>query len=245
MSPAPDLPYYNGQPVAVSPLGWLALLASVVVAFAALVTLPFPTFPLNLLPAIVFTGLPLLTLAAVTGGRHTALFRRVGLKQIGQALGFGILTLLASLAVGLMLMRLTSMTANPTAGALADIGPFDLAIFLLRTLIQLIGEELLTILPLLAVLWLCVRQLKLSRRTGLIIAVIASTLWFAGAHLPTYDWNFLQCFAGIGAARLVLTLSFLVTRNLWVSAGAHIVNDWTEFFLPVFLQGLAHGPIEG
>lgn len=103
---------------------------------------------------------------------------------------------------------------------------------------------MLTILPLLAVLWLCVRKFNLSRRVGLIIAVILSTLAFAAVHLPTYDWNLLQCFGGIGTARLVLTAAFLITRNLWVSAGAHIVNDWTEFLAPTLLGGLSgHTPI--
>jgi membrane protease YdiL (CAAX protease family) len=36
---------------------------------------------------------------------------------------------------------------------------------------------------------------------------------------------------GIGFARVILTLAYIVTRNLWVSAGAHIINDWTGFFL--------------
>jgi membrane protease YdiL (CAAX protease family) len=242
MSTKPDFPYYNDRPVAISPLGWVAILASVATAFVLLITLPFPAFPLNLLPAIAFTGLPLLTLAAVSRGHHTALFGRFGVREFALAIGFGLLTLVASFAVGLLLWQFTSMTANPSAATLVDIGPADMAIFLVRTAIQLVGEELLTILPLLAVLWLCVRKFGLPRRVGLVIAVLVSTIWFASVHLPTYNWNVIQCFGGIGMARLVLTAAFLVTRNLWVSAGAHILNDWTEFLLPTLLAG--HAPIE-
>ena len=238
-----DLPYCDGRPVDIAPLGWLALLGSVIIGFAALITLPFPSFPLNLLPAVVFTGLPLLTLAWVTGGRHTALFGRFGIKEVALALGFGLLTMLISMLVGLILLRFTTMNANPTAGVLAGIGAVDLVGFMIRTAIQLVGEELMTVLPLLAVLWLCVGKLGLSRRYGLVVAVLVSTAWFAAVHLPTYDWNLIQCFGGIGAARLVLTAAFLVTRNLWVSAGAHIVNDWTEFLLPTLLAG-GHTPID-
>jgi len=240
-----DLPYYNGQPVDISPVGWLAVLVSVAVAVALLITLPFATFPLILVPAIALAGLPLLTLAAVTGGRHTALFGRFGFKELGLAILFAFLTLVASFAAGLLLAQFISMTPNPTAGMLADLGLADMAVFFVRTIIQLIGEELITILPLLAVLWLCVRKFDLSRRLGLVIAVIVSTLWFAAIHLPTYNWNIIQCLAGIGTARLVLTMAFLVTRNLWVSSGAHIVNDWTEFLLPAVLGSLADpGPID-
>lgn len=239
-----DFPYYNGQPVALSPSGWLILMAAVVAAFALLITLPFPTFPLNLVPAIVFTGLPLLALAYVSRGHHMALFRRVGIKEVLLALGFGVLTMVISMVVGLLLTQVTTMTANTATDGLATLSTFDLVMFLVRTAIQLVGEELMTILPLLAVLWLCVNKLNLSRRMGLVVAVILSTAWFAAVHLPTYNWNFIQCFGGIGAARLVLTAAFLLTRNLWVCAGAHIVNDWSEFFLPILIGAAGgHTPI--
>jgi membrane protease YdiL (CAAX protease family) len=243
MSTKPDFPYYNGQPVEIGPSGWLAIVASVVISFLLLILLPFPNFPLNLIPAMLFTGFPILTLAWVSGGRHTALFRKVGIKGIGLAIGFGVLTMVASGLVGFILLQFIDMTVNPTAGVVAGIEGIDLVGFLLRTAIQLVGEELMTILPLLAVLWLCVRKFGLARRVGLAVSVVVSTAWFAAVHLPTYDWNLIQCFGGIGAARLVLTAAFLLTRNLWVSAGAHIVNDWTEFFLPTLLA-MGHTPIE-
>lgn len=243
MSRKPDLPYCNDLPVGIAPLGWLAVLISVVAAFILLTTLPFSNFPLNFIPAIVFTGLPLLTLAVVTGGRHGVLFGRVGLKELALAIGFGLLTIAVSIAVGSVLIQLVPMTANPSTAALKAGGAGATTIFLVRTFIQLIGEELMTILPLLAVLWLCTAKLGLSRGAGLLAAVIVSTLWFAAVHLPTYNWNIVQCFAGIGAARLVLTAAFLVTRKLSVSAGAHIVNDWTEFLLPTLLAG-GHTPID-
>lgn len=240
-----DFPYYDGQPVEISPMGWVMLLVSVVAAFGLLITLPFDTFPLNLVPAIVFTGIPLLTLAAVTGGRQAALFGRFGIRDFFTALGFGVLTVVVSVLVGLILSRLTDMQVNPAATMLASIGPFDVAVFMVRTFVQLIGEELMTMLPLLAVLWFCVRKLNMLRRAGLVIAVVISTIWFAAVHLPTYNWNVLQCFGGIGAARLVLTAAFLVTRRLWVSAGAHIINDWSEFVLPLILDAAAsQGPID-
>ena len=239
MSSRPDFPYYNGEPVAIGGGGWLIIVASVVVAFLLLTSIPPMSAPLVLIPAIVFTGVPLLTLALVTRGHHTALFRPFGLKELALAIGFGLLTMVFSFAVGLVLIQFVEMTPNASAAELAAIGPVDLIFFLIGTFIQLIGEELMTILPLLAVLWLCVQKLGLSRRWGLVIGVVVSTLWFAAVHLPTYNWNFVQCFGGIGSARLVLTASFLLTRNLWVCAGAHIVNDWTEFFLPMLIGGMA------
>ncbi len=239
-----DYPFYDGRPVRIEASGWALILAACALAFVALVALPFETFPLNLLPAVLFVALPLMALSRVSGGHQAALFGPFRLKEFGIALGFGLLAIVASIAIGLALRQVTDMTTNPAAGLLVAGGPADYAAFFARTAIQLVGEELVTILPLLAVLWFCVDRLGMSRRTGLIAGVVVSTLWFAALHLPTYDWNLIQCFAGIGGVRLILTAAYLLTRNLWVSAGAHIINDWTEFLLPAAINALAHGPID-
>lgn len=236
----PDYPYYNGIPVAIGAGGWVLIIAGCMLGFLALTLWPFPVFPLTFLSAGVFTLVPLLALMAVTGWRAPAFFRPFGLKDIGMGIGFGVLTLLCSLVVGFVLSRFVAMTPNEVAVSMTTATPLDVIMILSPTLVQLVGEEVLTILPLLAVLWLCVSRLGLSRRTGVIIAVVVSTVWFAALHLPTYNWNVLQCIVTIGSARIVLTIAYLVTRNLWVSSIAHIINDWTLFLVSF---GLSHGPI--
>lgn len=111
---------------------------------------------------------------------------------------------------------------------------------LLPTVPQLIGEELLGILPFLAVLWFCVTRMRLSRPAGVLIGLLVSALVFGAAHLPTYDWNWGQALLGIGSARVFLTLAYVATRNLWVSAGAHVLNDWIGF---IFAFAAGHAPI--
>ena len=240
MSAKIDLPYYAGEPVAISGRGWLVVIASVIAAFFQLILAPFETVPLIFIPAVVFTGLPLLTLMAVTGWRTPAIFRPLGMKQFGIGLGFGLLTVAVSFVVGTAVAQLFGASPNAAVSGLATYGTLDLLLFLARTFIQLIGEEVVSILPLLAVLWLCVSKFGLSRRVGLVIAVVVSTLWFSAMHLPTYNWNFIQCLGIIGTARVILTLAYLLTRNIWVSSIAHIFNDWV-LFLTSF--GLGHLPV--
>lgn len=240
MSTKIDLPYYAGEPVAISAQGWLLVIVAVVVAFLQLISAPFSTVPLIFIPAVVFTGLPILTLMAVTGWRSPAIFRPMGWKQVGIGIGFGVLTVIVSGIFGVVISQVFGASPNAAVAGLATYGTVDLLLFLARTFIQLIGEEAVSILPLLAVLWLCVSRFGLSRRVGLVIAVVVSTLWFSAMHLPTYDWNFIQCLGIIGTARIVLTLAYLVTRNLWVSSIAHIFNDWV-LFLTSF--GLGHLPV--
>ena len=73
-------------------------------------------------------------------------------------------------------------------------------------------------------------------RRALVAAWVLSALLFALAHLPTYDWNLVQCVAIIGSARLVLTAAYIRTRNLWVSTGAHVLNDWLLLGVPLLLS---------
>lgn len=241
MTETPDYPYYAGEPTLLDARQWLILMAALALGFAALVLIPLGTFPLDLIPALLFLGIPLLALRWVAGPHWAALFRPVGFRQVGQMVLFAVLTLVGSMAVALILKQFVSFSDNPVSLQVGEMTALELAGRLIPTIPQLIGEELFGILPFLAVLWLCITRLGMSRRTGIAIALVISALIFGAAHLPTYDWNFGQALIGIGSARIFLTLAFIASRNLWVSSGAHILNDWTGF---LFAFALGHAPID-
>lgn len=228
-----DLPFYNGQPYQITWQDWFAILTATICGFIVLIAPPalLRSGPAAIFPALIFAMLPFVTLAIVSGGRITALFRRYGLKAFAQSILFAALTFVVSVTVGLALVDRVTMAENPIGDTLTSLQHGQIAWFLLETFIQLVGEEVATILPLLAVLWGCYTVLQLSFRISLSIAVALSTLWFSAMHLPTYDWNLVQCFGVIGISRLILTTAYLYTRNLWVSASAHIANDWLMFAL--------------
>jgi membrane protease YdiL (CAAX protease family) len=69
----------------------------------------------------------------------------------------------------------------------------------------------------------------MGRKAAIIVAWLVSALVFGLLHLPTYEWNVIQCVVVIGTARLVLSLPWIMTKNIWVSTGAHILNDWMLF----------------
>ncbi len=226
-----DFPYYSGDPVEISGRGWVVIMAALALAFAQLALVQLKAFPLNFFQAILFTGLPILAVVLVTRRPPTPLFRPIGAKGLAQAIGFGLLTVVTSMIVGVIMSQLMNLAPNASVADLAAATLPDLLLFLARTFIQLVGEELITILPFLAVLWLCVTRLGLSRKAGLILGFVVSTLLFCALHLPTYDWNLLQCLGTIGSARIILTFAYVTTRNLWVSATAHVVNDWSLFLM--------------
>ncbi|MFD4469981.1 CPBP family intramembrane glutamic endopeptidase [Rhodococcus sp. NPDC058505] len=222
-----DFPFYNGKPTTITVGQWIAVWVSVAVGFVALTQIPTPNNIVGLIPRILFVVIPLTVLALVTRDHWTALFRRVTGRDVLLMFGFAALNLVVTGALGLIVKALFGSSANQATDNMG--GALDIAAFYLGTGIQLLGEEIFTMLPFLALLYFLYAKVKVSRKTAIVLAWLISAVWFGAAHLPTYDWNFAQALIVIGGARLVLTLAYIRTKNLWVSTGAHIINDWAMF----------------
>ena len=223
-----DLPFYNGRPTRLSAGRWLVVMLAVALGFAALL-IPLPTFQTGLGafgPAISFFAIPLAALAIVARRGWTSLFRKIGRRDVGWMFAFAVLNIAVTFLVGYLVQRFLGAHANPIFGRLPAMTDADRLLFFIRTIAQLFGEEVLTILPFLALTTLLHARAGWSRRWSMFGAWIASAGLFGALHLPTYGWNLAQCLLVIGAARLILTLPYIMTRNIWVSTGAHILNDW-------------------
>lgn len=235
-----DFPFYDDKPPTISAGGWLLILAATIAGFAALVMpLPFTDGVLTgWLRALAFVGLPLLALAIAAHGRWKEIFGRVGLREVKLMFVFALLNIVVSMAVGVALKSVGTVAGNASIADAAGLDGPHLANFFAKVGLQLLGEELITILPFLAILAFCHAKLGLSRTVSVIAAWLLSAVAFGLLHLPTYDWNILQCLLVIGSARLVLTWAYVWTKNIWVSTGAHIINDWTLIASMVFLGPL-------
>lgn len=229
--PADDFPLYDGRPVQLSTGQWAVLMVAVALGFAVL-TAEIPLFAGRFgqfVPAILFMALPLAALAWVTPSHWTAIFRKVGIRDVGWMFFFAAINFVVTAGIGFAVMQWHGAHANPAGALMAGLSAGDLALFFLKTLPQLLGEELVTILPMLALMAFLHERLELSRLKAIVIAWLATAVLFGALHLPTYSWDFLQCIVVIGGARLILSLAYLKTRNIWVSTGAHVINDWTMF----------------
>lgn len=142
-------------------------------------------------------------------------------------LGFAVFNILVMFMLGWQLFSVSTVTSNPANNRLVEMDSAERLLFFIKTIPQLLGEELITILPFLAILSVCTQYLGCGRK----LAILLSSVLFGMAHLPTYHWNWIQCLLVIGSARLVLTLPWIMTKNIWMSTGAHILNDWVLFAL--------------
>ncbi|MER7070555.1 type II CAAX endopeptidase family protein [Terrabacter sp. NPDC000476] len=224
-----DFPYYDGDPVEIPTWKWLVIIASCVVGFVVLTLLPQPDNIVALVPRILFPAIMLATFISMTGAYWKAIFRRLRLRDVWTILGFMLLDIVVTFAIAIVVRSFAGATANSATDGLGKAGAADTVAFYVGTGLQIFGEELFSILPLLAVLYWLHHKARLSRKSAMVLASLVSAVWFGAAHLPTYDWNFAQCFLVIGVARLVLNLAYYRTKNILIPTGAHVLNDWVEF----------------
>jgi membrane protease YdiL (CAAX protease family) len=163
----------------------------------------------------------------------------VGLREVKLMVVFALLNIVISMAVGAALAQLGPVAANAAIASAGEKSGVELIDFFAKVGVQLLGEELITILPFLAILAFSYNVIGLGRKVSVAIAWLTSAAAFGLIHLPTYDWNLLQCLVVIGSARIVLTWAYVWSKNLWVSTGAHIINDWTIIASALFLAPLA------
>jgi len=234
-----DFPYYDGEPVDVATWKWGVIIVACVAGFAALVAIPAANNVQALVCRILFPAIPLAVFIAFTGQYWKSLFKKLRGVDYLNMVFFWLLNFAVSAGVGVIVMAVFGANANPTTDGLAAGGPLEIVAFYVGTGIQLFGEEIFTILPFLAIMYLLFTKAKLSRNTSMIIAWLVTAAWFGAAHLPTYGWNFAQAFLIIGAARLILTLAYIRTKNILVSTGAHILNDWVIFTFALVASGAA------
>ncbi len=229
--PASDFPFYNGSPARISNRQWLFVVAMVVPGLL-LLALPIPG-PIGVfwqfVPARVLPGLPLLALAYVAPGHWKGLFGKISGREVRLMLGFALLNIIISMCIGTLFNAATEVTSNASTAQLSGLDTAERMAFFAKTIPQLFGEEVITLLPFLALLQWLSKGRGVGRKGAIIGAWLITSLFFALIHLPTYDWNWVQCIVVIGSARMILTLAWIMTNNIWVSTGAHIVNDWLLF----------------
>jgi membrane protease YdiL (CAAX protease family) len=239
-----DFPFYAGQPRSLSFFAWVFVLVMAAAGFAALIGLPSIMAPTagRWLGIALFVGLPLIGLAIAAGPSWVCLFPPLRWRDVWIGLVFVPVNMAVSAAIALLVMKVSVTANNPSSALLEHLKGLDLGLFLGGAVLQLIGEELVTILPLLALLTAFHAGLKAPRLLSIGLAWILSALLFGALHLPTYEWHLVQALVGIGAARLVLSLPYLITKSLWSSVITHVTNDMTMFLIVIAAHGLKATP---
>jgi len=228
-----DFPFYNLLPGEIATWKWITIILSCIVGFGVLTFTGSANQGIELISRILLTAIPLLTFIFLAKPNWKAIFRPLKLVDIPTMILFWLLTLAASASAAFLVSGgdISHFQANSVTDDLLAGGMWNVIWFYVGTFIQLFGEELVTILPFLAMLYWVHSKFGLSRKKSMVIAWIITAITFGAMHLPTYGWNIVQAVVLIGVARLALTLAFIRTKNIAVSFGAHLLNDWATFTL--------------
>lgn len=228
-----DFPFYNSEPVEIATWKWVVMILACATGMASLMLIGTSGQVAELIPRILFTGIPLVTFIYLAKPYWKRIFRPVKKADVGAMVVFWLVNLAVSAIAAALVAGgdFNHLSGNPATDTVLSGGAISVIAFYVGTFIQLFGEELFTIIPFLALLYWFYGKAHLSRRTAVILAWVITAIWFGAAHLPTYDWNFAQAILVIGAARIVLTLAYIRTKNIAVSFGAHLLNDWVTFSL--------------
>lgn len=217
--------------------------AAVVVAgcglgFAALLALPglLPGLPGLCLGAALFPLAPLAGLALAKRLTWRAIFRQLTRRDVTVALVFIPPTFILPGLIAYAVLGRGLTSANPMAEALPHMAPGQLAFFLACTIPQLLGEELVTLLPFLVLL--SGLHGRVPQPVAVALSCLVTALIFGALHLPTYGWQVFNALVIIGVARISLTACYIVTKNLWASFLTHLVNDWFLFGVVLGLSAL-------
>ncbi|WP_180956032.1 CPBP family glutamic-type intramembrane protease [Monaibacterium marinum] len=237
-----DFPFYRGRPVALTLFDWVIILAAVVAGVGLLFTTLalFPSGLAGFIPAIVYVAVPLGALILVAGSSWTALFRPLQWNDAVIILGFFLLNAAVTIGVGALAVNLFETSRNPAVAIIETSTDFERALFFLKAVIQLLGEEIFSVLPFLAMLAWLYHSVGIRRTKAVFLAALVASILFALIHLPTYQWHLPQALVALVPIRMVLLLPYIITKNIWVSTAVHVLNDWAIFGLPLVVAMAAH-----
>ena len=194
-----DFPYYDGKPVEIATWKWLCIIASCVVAFVALMMLPEDDNISAPLPRILFPAIMLAVFIGLTGRYWTAIFRRLRLRDVWTILGFLLFDMAVTFGVALVVRRFFGASGNTASEGLGEAGTADTVAFYVGTALQTSARSSSRSSPC-SPSSTAAPQGPTEPQDGVVVASLLSAVWFGAAHLPTYDWNFAQCFLIIGIA---------------------------------------------
>ena len=225
---------------------WLLILLSNIIAYCCLIMpgIQVPDYLVfdenhpsltaacfQLLIVTIFLVIQIIGVQIATGKKWHHLFHVPHAKEWLWILVFFVFAYFISVLSGTISQKLFGSVSGNAAAGLTMKTPHVWLIFLYQrfsSAIQILGEEFLAIMPLLAV-----TQLANSCHMPhpLLWGNIVSALIFALLHLSTYDYNLGYVILGLAFTRLVLNWAFIKTHNIWVSFLVHFLFDTLAFLI--------------
>ena len=109
-------------------------------------------------------------------------------------------------------------------------------VLLIGLIIQLIGEELLKLIPLMLVVAFTYKSL--GRKNAIIVGIIISQLLFALVHIPAYGFDLRFLILALGVGGCILPITYIHTKNVAVPYFIHLIEDLIGLVVMLGTTGL-------
>lgn len=219
-----DFPFYNNNPK-LRARDVIILILGIIVSFLVLAIVP-----IRVLGSTLFSIINVITLAYACRWDLSLFFKKFHEDDIGIIIFCVIGYYLTSFIVGFTLLSNgVSHTQNPVMYNVTYVT-------LVMTVIQIVGEEIIRLVPFILVLALVYRFLK-NRMLGIVIGLIVSSGLFGLIHVGAYS-NLLFSVLNVGLSSMFVTLAYIRTKNIWVSYTVHAIIDLVILSLVMILQEL-------
>lgn len=165
-----DFPFYDGRPEDLGVWRWGLLVVASAAGFVVLSLTPGDNQILLLVGRILFVAIPLVTFIVLAGPSWKSIFRPLRRVDALTMIIFWSVYMVVSILLSQLITAADPghVTANRAADQLSSAS--EIGFFYVGTFIQLFGEELFSLIPFLAVLYVCFTRLHLSRTLSIVIA---------------------------------------------------------------------------
>ena len=222
-----DIPFLNGIPeLTTSKIA--ALVIGFLIAFITPFVVPLEGFQIQ--KALIVCFATLIPIIYALKGNLSMILRVPQVKDI-KIIILGVIVFMILAAI--INFILTGGIANTAKNGSMNGSP---TVLLIRLLIQLVGEELLKIMPLMLVVAFTYKSL--GRKTAIIVAIIISQLLFALVHIPAYGFDLRFLILAIGVGSCILPITYIHTKNVAVPYFIHLINDLIGFAVMLGTTGL-------
>ena len=216
-----DFPFYNGKPSSISNKQSVFLIFICILSICIFQSINMP----KVIKPFFNLSFILLAFIPITKSNWTKIFRKIHLEDIKLTFILTGLNLIISFYVFLFLYIFFNINFNSNPVSLNDNNSlFENITILFKLIPALFGEDLTRVIPFLCILQLSKNLFNISKKNSIIIAWIINSISFGLFHLPTYNWNLIQCIL-LGISSIIPFYSYIKTKNILILFGAHYLHD--------------------
>ena len=222
-----DIPFLNGIPELTTPK-IVALVIGFLITFITPFVVPLEGFHIQ--KALIVCFATLIPIIYALNGNLSMIFRVPQVKDI-KIIILGLIGVMILSAI--INFILTGGIANTATDAAMKGSP---TVLLIGLIIQLIGEELLKLIPLMLVVAFTYKSL--GRKNAIIVGIIISQLLFALVHIPAYGFDLRFLILALGVGGCILPITYIHTKNVAVPYFIHLIEDLIGLVVMLGTAGL-------